>query len=770
QTKAVQLLPEGHMEMPNILNNLGISFYRRFIETGDSIDLAEAISSYENSVRLTPEDHAAMPTRLNNLGISLQRRFEQTKNYDDLTEAISLIQRSVKLAPEGHPELPTQYNNLGFAYRSSFSRRSNLADLAEGISSIQKAIQIAPGQYQNMSIFLSNLAVSLQMRFDHTGDLDDSSQAISSLKEAVRLTPNGHPDMIGRLTNLGLFFEHRFEETTDFDDINTAISTFRDAATNYAGSPADRYQAAKKWVETSELFDESQSLEAYRTLIPLISQVAGLGQTVQKRYSTLPDMSHMSTSAAAAAFKEGRYELALEWLEESRCLVWRQLNNLRTPLDTLRDHDPAVYADVFRVSRLLDSAGSRSEVTNYTPDTISIEQKVSIQDQTLNHLKLAQNWDQLLLRVREIPGYEDFLKPVPYSTIVQGLPDSGFIVVINVHRERTDALVLRSGTSEPIHIPLEEFSYEKAFHLRNALKAYLGRLGCRMRGPEFDSILRGMRPARNDPSSLKEVLKQLWMFVAKPILNAIGISVGNLNSSTPVSDKQRIWWCTTGPLAFLPIHAAGIYEDAEHVTLPDLVISSYTPTITTLTGRAKDAHPLDEKTSGILMVSQPRTPGLSPIPGTTEEVQGLEELLKHYDHRHIRLDDAQGNVQQVLENLDTYSCVHLAYHAIQSTGNPLSSGFYLYDGQLRLSEIIQKNMAGADLAFLSACQTSAGDEKLSEEAVHLAAGMLAAGYRGVIATMWSIQDRYGPEVAEYFYEHILDKNSGKIRGESAAEL
>ena len=47
---------------------------------------------------------------------------------------------------------------------------------------------------------------------------------------------------------------------------------------------------------------------------------------------------------------------------------------------------------------------------------------------------------------------------------------------------------------------------------------------------------------------------------------------------------------------------------------------------------------------------------------------------------------------------------------------------------------------GADLALLSACQTSAGDEKLSEEVIHLAAGMLAAGYRGAVATMWSIRD------------------------------
>lgn len=49
-------------------------------------------------------------------------------------------------------------------------------------------------------------------------------------------------------------------------------------------------------------------------------------------------------------------------------------------------------------------------------------------------------------------------------------------------------------------------------------------------------------------------------------------------------------------------------------------------------------------------------------------------------------------------------------------------------------------------------QTSAGDKKLS---VHLAGGMLAAGYRGMVATMWSILDQHGPQIAEDLYAHLI---------------
>ena len=114
--------------------------------------------------------------------------------------------------------------------------------------------------------------------------------------------------------------------------------------------------------------------------------------------------------------------------------------------------------------------------------------------------------------------------------------------------------------------------------------------------------------------------------------------------------------------------------------------------------------------------------------------------------------------------METHSCIHFACHAQQNTQEPMKSGFMLHDGGLELSEITRKQFVGADLAYLSACQTSTGDEKLSEEAVHLAAGMLAAGYCSVVATMWSISDKHGPQVAEDFYARLISQDLKQSRG------
>ena len=104
--------------------------------------------------------------------------------------------------------------------------------------------------------------------------------------------------------------------------------------------------------------------------------------------------------------------------------------------------------------------------------------------------------------------------------------------------------------------------------------------------------------------------------------------------------------------------------------------------------------------------------------------------------------------------------IHLACHGVQDATNVTDSAFVLVDGRLTLREIMKQSFSHTELAVLSACQTAKGDKELSEEAVHLAAGMLLAGYGSIVATMWSIRDDDGPIIAEKFYRHLIVEASG----------
>ena len=188
--------------------------------------------------------------------------------------------------------------------------------------------------------------------------------------------------------------------------------------------------------------------------------------------------------------------------------------------------------------------------------------------------------------------------------------------------------------------------------------------------------------------------------------------------------------------------------------MADFAVSSYIPTLGVL-NELHSRAPSDTTNHGVLLVGQPNTPGLPKIPFTTAEVQKTSEQLEKQGIRSLLYTGSEATVDVVLESLESFSWVHLACHASQEIKDPLESAIHLYDRPLTLSEIMKKKLPNAGLAFMSACQTSSGDEKLPEEAIHLAAGMLAAGYRSVVATMWSISDAHAPEVAEIFYKNLL---------------
>lgn len=217
----------------------------------------------------------------------------------------------------------------------------------------------------------------------------------------------------------------------------------------------------------------------------------------------------------------------------------------------------------------------------------------------------------------------------------------------------------------------------------------------------------------------------------------------------PVQELPRLTWCTTGVLSFLPLHAAGCYGGTEP-KLSDLAVSSYTPTLSALLSPVAPASSL---CSGVLAVGQESTNGFGNLPYTVHELAAI--MVHANETPSLQLDGANATVAAVLKAMDEYSWVHLACHATQNKEDPSQSAFHLHDGGLTLSTITGRSFRNKGLAFLSACQTASGDEKLPDEAVHLAAGMLMAGYPSIIATMWAIQDTDGPQVARGVYADLL---------------
>ena len=575
QQSAVQLSQDGHSDLPALHSNLGNSFSRRFERTGDLDDLSEAIRNQQRAVQLTPPDrHLDLAAWLNNLGNSFCCRFEHTGHLDDLSEAIRNQQRAVQLTPDGHPSLPGRLNNLGNSFSCRFERTGHLDDVSEAIRNSQRAVELTPDEHPSLQVWLNNLGNSFSCRFESTGDLDDISEAIRNQQSAVRLSPDGHPDLPALLHNLATSFSCRFERTGDLDDLSeatqnsqwavqltpyghpnlpalldhlgssfslcfertgaheflsTAVLSHRLSATSPTGPPSVCLMTAKQWVALSQRSPSPSSpelLEAHACIIRLLSLISGFDNTVERRHEALVDSSQLSLAASAAALSQGRHDKALEWLVEGRCLVWNQINQLRTPLDRLRSHDPALAEHLSAVSQELENAGSRSE-SERSEMGLSIDDQILLEKQAGQHIRLAKERYQLLATIRNITGFEDFLQPRKCADIMRRLPDEGAVVIVNTHNDRCDALALVAGADKPMHIPLPKFSYQEAERLAKGLRGHLLRHGVVSRI--------GIALADDDDPplpdiDLAEVLSVLWSQVVWPILESLAFNVRLLSS------------------------------------------------------------------------------------------------------------------------------------------------------------------------------------------------------------------------------------------------
>ncbi|CAE6499743.1 unnamed protein product [Rhizoctonia solani] len=355
------------------------------------------------------------------------------------------------------------------------------------------------------------------------------------------------------------------------------------------------------------------------------------------------------------------------------------------------------------------------------------------------HRSLAAEYEHLLSEARMIPGFEDFMVPRRASEYFQVAKNNPVVAILasdpNVH-----------------HIPLPNITYDIAKTASQQIQISLHRRGVRERCDP-----RGVKLA-GQMDYFKPVLATLWTDVARPILEALGYMLHQ------TGELPHITWCATGPFSFLPIHAAGYY-DRPMAKLSDYVISSYTPTLTALlSAQCNGSSPL----SSVLAVGQEATPNKSRLPQTVAELNRIRGHVERSQTDYVQLDKDGATISKVLDALGNHSCVHLACHAYQNLENPVESGFHLHDGTLTLRTIMQQSFPGKQLAFLSACQTAAGDDQIPDEAVHLASGMLMAGYPSVVATLWSISDYYAPLVADEVYGWLV-KNTFKP-GETAKAL
>src|SRR6202034_1145847 len=262
------------------------------------------------------------------------------------------------------------------------------------------------------------------------------------------------------------------------------------------------------------------------------------------------------------------------------------------------------------------------------------------------HRILSEKWDDVVEKIRQVDGFTDFLRAVPFATL-QTAAAEGPIIIINISRYRSDAIILQD-VGDPVIVPLPKSLPENLVELSSQFAT-----ACALQGKDSARLI-------------LPILRSLWDHIAFPVRTQL-VALG-------VPDKSRIWWCPTSVLCGLPLHAAGIYSSKvpKPNSIPDCYISSYTPSLSAL---IKARSGLVNRTTNpniLVVIAQPD----KTLPKVNEEIGHIQRLLNNANIRVLEGRDA--NYDTVLSGLRTHSWVHFACHGHLSD-QPFHSSFQLYD-------------------------------------------------------------------------------------------
>jgi len=778
---AVEGTPEDHPNRAEQLNTLAMSLSRRYKRTGNLEDLEAAIARSEAAVEATPEDHPGRATWLGALGHRLGCRYERTGRLQDLEAAIARSEAAVEATPEYNPNRASWLNNLGNQLRIRYQRTGDLLDLEAAIGHAEAAVEATPkdhthrgGRLSNIGLYLMerysrtrnlhdldaailkseaaveatpeghpgrpgwlyNLGIQLGRRYARTGNLGDLEAAIARLQAAVEITPDDHPDRAVMLTSLGSNLRRRYERTGSLLDLEAALAANLASWSITTAPILTRIQAAESAATlltfSPSVKDLSRACSLLRDAIHLLPQASSRSLGREDQQHILQQLTGLVSLAASVSLEGGEPPLeALRLLELGRSVTNGQLLDYRSDISDLMELHPAL-AEEFDASRQeLDSP--------FPPESseISMNQRLQAQQSTIRRRnKVAQDLDNILLQIRQKPGFENFLRTESEGDLYSAAQE-GPIVVLNATQLCSDAILVTTAGVRNIALP----------HLSHASMAkYCGACTCTV---------------TDDNDFRRELLQWLWKAAVQPVLQELGFY------PKKVDPLPRIWWIGVGLMAKAPVHAAAKFKK-RRILMATLqyCIPSYTSTIRALQySRYRQCR---QYSAPMLIVTMPTTPGASPLSGVTKEADEIKHSLRDFSTVETL---ERPPAERILQLLPRYSIAHFSCHGFSELNPADSHLLLLKDGtdevdKLRVKDIAALKLPEARLAYLSACTTATNPRsELLDEVTHIVSSFHIAGFAHVIGTSWKSEDQACQKMAADFYSALskTDNIAGSYR-------
>ncbi|KAG2036413.1 hypothetical protein BDR03DRAFT_1011745 [Suillus americanus] len=207
------------------------------------------------------------------------------------------------------------------------------------------------------------------------------------------------------------------------------------AANTISGDLLSHLRASLSWVRHAEEYMHCTLLEAYATSMSLLDAHMPATASLSSHHNAMMAFPHaLAVDAASWALHSGDVCRAIELLEQGRTLIWMQMVQFRTPLDSLQEdnHAKAVTKKFRDLSSLLDNP-----LANHSEGT----QKVNAETEATRYTHLVEDWNTTVEETRKLKGLSCFLLPPLFSEL-QDAACGGPIIVLIASKSYCHAVIV----------------------------------------------------------------------------------------------------------------------------------------------------------------------------------------------------------------------------------------------------------------------------------------------------------------------------------------
>ena len=747
----------------------------RFVDAESSGEAADALATADQILGPHYPDRSSL---LLDLASVLGSRAGGS-SVAELDRALAATRQAEPLLRAGDPRLTACFELRSTLFLHRYRATGDLSDARAAVDEARSAVASVPPNSPDTALLHHTLSLALAalIAAGTRTRPDDLAEAEREARAAVASAPPDDARRAGYLGHLAGALWLGYLVNADRERRREALLRWREAVGVSTAPARERLTIAVLWARSAvDDTDAEEAVVAYTAAVELLPLAAWRGLERGGRETGLAPWASLGADAAACATTAGRPDLAVELLEQSRSVLWSQQLDLRDETEELEDARPDLAARLTELRAVLEPEREPDGPPLWSSNPAADAHERARRATRENRMRAARAWDRTVAEVRALPGFGDFLRPRAAVGYPAGLPDDGRVVIVNVSEHRCDALIAdRSGTRS---IPLPHLDaasvaadadrFRRAVNLLHAAR-------------DADARVSEHRSSASDPQRvIDDVLGRLWETVAAPVFAASGPekrptahrglnAPGEQGEPGELSVPPRVWWCPTGPLTFLPLHAAGRYADGRPAGegVFDRAVSSYTPTLRAL-HRATPRDRTDDAAEArrMLIVAMPQTPGQSDLRGV--EVEARAVAAEFPDH--TALTGRLADTTAVSAALVRHPLAHFACHGGVDADEPTRGGLFLYDGVLTVGAISRLRLEAAGLAFLSACRTAWSGPRLPDEAITVAAALQLAGFRHVVATLWTLADAVAPTVARTVYARLQTGGGAPALGRTAYAL